>query len=121
MSSKPNFAPYENEADVIEVGRLMVENRVDRITVSGDVDLTAEGTQDWVHFGSLDANTFEHKAGVPAGSRISNVTPIGQSTDVFTDGPGALAANVSAGSSSVIAVAARGTDQQIYRQTVSAP
>jgi hypothetical protein len=42
MSSKPNFAPYENEADVIEIGRLMVENRVDRITLSGDVDLTAD-------------------------------------------------------------------------------
>jgi hypothetical protein len=42
MSSTPKFAPYENEADVVEVGRLMLENRVDRITVSGDVDLTAD-------------------------------------------------------------------------------
>jgi hypothetical protein len=42
MSSTSKFAPYENEADVVEVGRLMLENRVDRITVSGDVDLTAD-------------------------------------------------------------------------------
>lgn len=42
MSSTPKFAPYENEADVVEVGRLMLENRLDRITVSGDVDLTAD-------------------------------------------------------------------------------
>jgi len=42
MSSTPQFAPYDNEADVVEVGRLMLENRVDRITVSGDVDLTAD-------------------------------------------------------------------------------
>jgi hypothetical protein len=36
------FVPYANEADVIEIGRLMLENRVDRITISGDVDLTAD-------------------------------------------------------------------------------
>jgi len=40
--AKPGFAPFANEADVLEVGRLMVENRLDRITVSGDVDLTAD-------------------------------------------------------------------------------
>lgn len=39
---EPAFAPYENEADVVEVGNLMLENRVDRITISGDVDLTAD-------------------------------------------------------------------------------
>jgi hypothetical protein len=36
------FAPYANEADVLEVGNLMLENRLDRITISGDVDLTAD-------------------------------------------------------------------------------
>ena len=41
-SKKAAFAPYANEADVLEVGNLMLENRVDRITVSGDVDLTAD-------------------------------------------------------------------------------
>jgi hypothetical protein len=38
----PGFVPYANEADVLEIGRLMLENRLDRITVSGDVDLTAD-------------------------------------------------------------------------------
>lgn len=38
----PKFAPFENEADVVEVGGVMLENRLDRITVSGDVDLTAD-------------------------------------------------------------------------------
>jgi hypothetical protein len=45
MSKKQDaaaFVPYANEADVIEVGRLMLENRLDRITISGDVDLTAD-------------------------------------------------------------------------------
>jgi hypothetical protein len=45
MSKKPDavaFAPYANEADVVEVGGLMLENRLDRITISGDVDLTAD-------------------------------------------------------------------------------
>ncbi|MES3025852.1 MAG: hypothetical protein V4857_30095 [Pseudomonadota bacterium] len=36
------FAPYANEADVLQIGNLMVENRLDRITVSGDLDLTAD-------------------------------------------------------------------------------
>ncbi|ALK97361.1 hypothetical protein AB595_12225 [Massilia sp. WF1] len=45
MSKKedaPTFIPYANEADVVEIGRLMLENRLDRITISGDVDLTAD-------------------------------------------------------------------------------
>jgi hypothetical protein len=41
-NNKPGFAPFANEADVLEVGRLMLENRLDRITMSGDVDLTAD-------------------------------------------------------------------------------
>ena len=39
---QPAFAPFENEADVVEVGRLALENRLDRVTLSGDVDLTAD-------------------------------------------------------------------------------
>ncbi|MFK3737642.1 hypothetical protein [Massilia sp. TN1-12] len=43
MSTRePAFTPYENEADVVEVGNLMLENRSDRVTISGDVDLTAD-------------------------------------------------------------------------------
>jgi len=36
------FVPFANEADVLHVGELMVENRLDRITLSGDVDLTLD-------------------------------------------------------------------------------
>lgn len=36
------FVPYANEADVLEIGGLMIENRLDRITMSGDLDLTAD-------------------------------------------------------------------------------
>jgi hypothetical protein len=42
MSRKKNFIPYANEADVLEIGNLMLENRLDRITISGDLDLTAD-------------------------------------------------------------------------------
>jgi hypothetical protein len=42
MSRKKSFTPYANEADVLEIGNLMLENRLDRITISGDVDLTAD-------------------------------------------------------------------------------
>lgn len=38
----PAFTPYENEADVVELGQLTLENRLDRITIAGDVDLTAD-------------------------------------------------------------------------------
>jgi hypothetical protein len=36
------FIPYANEADVLNIGHLSVENRLDRVTLSGDVDLTAD-------------------------------------------------------------------------------
>ncbi len=36
------FRPYENEADVIRMSDLNVENRLDRISVFGSVDLTRD-------------------------------------------------------------------------------
>lgn len=36
------FVPYANESDVLNIGQLSIENRLDRITVSGDIDLTAD-------------------------------------------------------------------------------
>ena len=43
MTAKtPKFVPFENEADVVEIGQLALENRLDRITLSGDLDLTAD-------------------------------------------------------------------------------
>ena len=41
-AKKKAFVPYANEADVVHVGKLMFENRLDRITISGDVDLTMD-------------------------------------------------------------------------------
>jgi hypothetical protein len=38
------FIPYKNESDVLHIGGLTIENRLDRITVSGDIDLTADKT-----------------------------------------------------------------------------
>lgn len=37
-----SLVPFANEADVLHIGDLMVENRLDRITLSGDVDLTLD-------------------------------------------------------------------------------
>jgi hypothetical protein len=39
---KHPFIPYANESDVVEFGNLMIENRVDRITLSVDIDLTRD-------------------------------------------------------------------------------
>jgi hypothetical protein len=36
------FIPYANESDVLHIGGLTVENRVDRITITGDIDLTLD-------------------------------------------------------------------------------
>lgn len=36
------FIPYDNEADVLNIGGLQIENRLDRVTLSGDVDLTSD-------------------------------------------------------------------------------
>jgi len=36
------FIPYKNESDVLQIGGLSIENRLDRITINGDIDLTAD-------------------------------------------------------------------------------
>ncbi|NVI83859.1 hypothetical protein [Janthinobacterium sp. BJB401] len=36
------FVPYANESDVLEIGNLSIENRIDRISLSGDIDLTLD-------------------------------------------------------------------------------
>jgi hypothetical protein len=41
-AKKSSFVPYANEADVLHIGNLTLENRLDRITLDGDIDLTAD-------------------------------------------------------------------------------
>lgn len=36
------FVPYQNESDVLNIGGLCIENRLDRIAIHGDIDLTAD-------------------------------------------------------------------------------
>ena len=36
------FKPYSNEADVLRIGDLEIENRVDRVILTGDVVLTRD-------------------------------------------------------------------------------
>ena len=37
-----NFKPYANESDEQEIGNLKIENRLDRITLYGDLDITRD-------------------------------------------------------------------------------
>jgi len=37
-----HFKPYANEADVLRIGALEVENRTDRVSLTGDVVLTRD-------------------------------------------------------------------------------
>jgi hypothetical protein len=38
----PAFAPYANEAQAMAIGNLTIENRLDRISLHGDLDLTRD-------------------------------------------------------------------------------
>lgn len=37
-----HFKPYASESDVLRIGALEIENRVDRVTLTGDVVLTRD-------------------------------------------------------------------------------
>lgn len=37
-----DFKPYANESDVIRIGALEIENRIDRVSLTGDVVLTLD-------------------------------------------------------------------------------
>ena len=37
-----DFVPFANESDVLTLGSLAIENRVDRVTLHGDVELTRD-------------------------------------------------------------------------------
>lgn len=57
-----------------------------RTASSGSVNLTAEGTSDWAHWGMTDASSFNHN-GVVA-QQISNVVPLGVGTiQQYTESP----------------------------------
>jgi uncharacterized protein YuzE len=36
------FKPYDNETDVLRIGGLEVENRIDRVSMNGDVVITKD-------------------------------------------------------------------------------
>lgn len=42
MSKKASFSPYKNEADCVQISELTIENRVDRVSVYGSIDLTRD-------------------------------------------------------------------------------
>jgi hypothetical protein len=39
---KKSFSPYKNESDCIQLGDLTIENRVDRVSIFGSIDLTKD-------------------------------------------------------------------------------
>jgi hypothetical protein len=42
MAAQHTFHPYRNETESIQIGDLNIENRLDRITIYGNVDLTLD-------------------------------------------------------------------------------
>ena len=39
---KKNFRPFKNEADSVEIGDLTIENRVDKVSIFGSIDITKD-------------------------------------------------------------------------------
>lgn len=37
-----NFKPFKNESDCLQIGELTIENRVDRISIFGSIDITLD-------------------------------------------------------------------------------
>ena len=37
-----NFSPFKNEADCLQIGELTIENRVDRVSIFGSIDITLD-------------------------------------------------------------------------------
>lgn len=40
--NRNDFRPFRNEADCIQLGELTIENRVDRVSIFGSIDLTLD-------------------------------------------------------------------------------
>lgn len=40
--SRKNFKPLANESDCLQIGGITVENRVDRVSIFGSVDITRD-------------------------------------------------------------------------------
>jgi flagellin-specific chaperone FliS len=40
--SKPSFKPYANEADAFQIDDLNIENRLDRVSIFGSLDITLD-------------------------------------------------------------------------------
>jgi len=42
MSKKACISPYQNESDCVQIGEMTIENRVDRVSLYGSIDLTRD-------------------------------------------------------------------------------
>jgi hypothetical protein len=40
--SKKNISPFKNESECLQIGSLTVENRVDRVSIFGSIDITRD-------------------------------------------------------------------------------
>lgn len=39
---KKDFKPFQNESDCIQIGELNIENRLDRVSIFGSIDITLD-------------------------------------------------------------------------------
>jgi len=42
ISSSNAISPFQNESEVITIGDLVIENRLDRVQISGSIDITRD-------------------------------------------------------------------------------
>lgn len=39
---KKDFSPFKNESDCIQIGELTIENRIDRVSIFGSIEITLD-------------------------------------------------------------------------------
>lgn len=39
---KNDFSPFKNESDCIQIGELTIENRIDKVSIFGSIDITLD-------------------------------------------------------------------------------
>jgi hypothetical protein len=42
MAKKTEFKPFKNESDCLQIGDLTIENRIDRVSIFGSIDITLD-------------------------------------------------------------------------------
>lgn len=79
-----SISPFENEAEVVEIGDLTIENRMDRVTIHGAVDITLdqEGLKRAQHLSEILSATLDAMKALEAEGRLPKTVETAATTMV---------------------------------------